>query len=504
MLAKCFPSHLYPGDTGAKCGLELHPLPFGVNLRQIYSDFLCYLLRYTRAYFEDHMLDGKQLWVKLKPTIEVVITCPHEWGIQEQEFLRGALATTGLMGEAASGQARFVTESKAIAYFLCRQTVVSSLFQPAKNFVICSAGDSVVKMTMLSIIATQPVLKLKEHFLAYIQTGGILVDVAAECYIRNALSNAGLSDEDIFEYTMQGVKHFGNFTKRSFHDPTANCMIEIAGTRFNNPSIKTRRGRMEISGATIQSFFDAPIREINAALDKLFQTSTVMDIILTGDFGGNPFLQKMLKERYEPKGYKISPTNDFACNVVADGAVIWGAADHSHGRVLRCSYGLILSTMFNPEAKEHLGRETYICSGGYEKVIGAWSQLVNKGDTIDQDEVIRVPFNRMFTSSSESLNTFQADLFAYMEEGKPSFARDQQGKLLDGFRRICTMTADLASLRGGLQEIVAPGKSYWNLTYDLCLRFGGIELGSNIEWQEKGATRIISVKIKPVEVVYLD
>ncbi|KAF8598220.1 hypothetical protein BDV93DRAFT_547548 [Ceratobasidium sp. AG-I] len=511
ILATYFPLHLCPDDLKVKRDLRLDPLPPGIPLQQIYSDFLRYLLQHTKTYFEDHMLDGKKLWAQFKPTMEVAITCPYK-GSQQQELLRSAVAAAGFVDGDTSRQILFVAESEAMVHFLYRQTGTSSLFQPTRKFVICDAGESVVKMTVLSIITTEPTLKLKEHSSAFLQTGGIVVDVAAEDYLRKALASAGLHDEDLSDFTNQGVRHFSDYVKRSFHDASANCMIEMAGPRFNNTfifnntPIKIRRGRMELPGAIVQSFFDSCVTEICATLNNLLQASAVLDIIITGEFGGSPILQKMIKGKFEPKGYQVFLTNDSynAYNATTDGAVIWGATDHSCGRALRFSYGFVVSTMFDPEADEHQGRETYVSSRGYEKVIGAWSQLANKGDMFDQDRVTRVPYNRMFTSSNADLYTFRADLFAYTEEGKPSFARDQQGKLLDGFRKICTMTADLSNLRGGLQEVGAPGESYWSLTYDLCLRFGGVELGASIEWQEQGATRIGLVNVKPVDIVYLD
>lgn len=74
------------------------------------------------------------------------------------------------------------------------------------------------------------------------------MDAEAERYIRNMLGNAGLSHEDIEEYTARGVKDFMLDTKRSFCDAAVDCTIEISGTRFNNPSIRTRRGRMVLPG----------------------------------------------------------------------------------------------------------------------------------------------------------------------------------------------------------------------------------------------------------------
>ncbi|CAE6426608.1 unnamed protein product, partial [Rhizoctonia solani] len=47
ILAKHFKLHLHPSDMQAKYKLKLDPLPPGVTLQQIYSDFLGYLLKHT-------------------------------------------------------------------------------------------------------------------------------------------------------------------------------------------------------------------------------------------------------------------------------------------------------------------------------------------------------------------------------------------------------------------------------------------------------------------------
>ncbi|KAF8593960.1 hypothetical protein BDV93DRAFT_502306 [Ceratobasidium sp. AG-I] len=505
ILAKCFPLHLYPSDSVVSYGPQPHPLPTSISLQQIYLDFLLYLLQNTETYFTDHILDGKQIWATYKPTMDVVITGPPKWGFREQEFLRNTVVKTGFIDSAvASDRILFVAEFEAIAHFACYHTNIISHLLPTTSFIICDAGESMVNITCYSVVARHPNLKFNEHSSTNIQAGGALVDAAAETHLRNVLGKAGISNEDISEYTLRGMKDFRHSARRAFRDVAVDQSIEIAGTRFHSPSIGTRRGRMSLSGTTVQSFFEDSVSKISMALDSLLQSAGVSYILLTGEFGESPFLRKTLKDRYESQGHQMVLLNDSSSKAVADGAVIWRVIGRSYRHVLRFSYGFMVSTKFDPEADDHQGRETYASSEGYEKVSGAWSQIVSKGDRLEYDDVVHVPFNRRYMSSCADLDFFSASLFAYSMDEKPSFARDQQGKLLDGFRKICTMTADLSGLRGGLQEIAAPGKSYWSLKYDLCLRFGGVELGASIEWKEKGVTRTAPVKVKPVEVVYLD
>lgn len=94
----------------------------------MYADFLRYLLQHTQSYFEDHLLDGKRLWIQLKPKMEVVMTFPSEWGIRERTLVRSAVVTAGFIDGAASDRILFVTQPEATAHFLCYQNN-NGLFQ---------------------------------------------------------------------------------------------------------------------------------------------------------------------------------------------------------------------------------------------------------------------------------------------------------------------------------------------------------------------------------------
>jgi hypothetical protein len=59
------------------------------------------------------------------------------------------------------------------------------------------------------------------------------------------------------------------------------------------------------------------------------------------------------------------------------------------------------------------------------------------------------------------------------------------GNILDGFKLICELKADLSGMRGSLQKRRNPHGTYWTLQYELCLEFGGVELIAYLEWKEK-------------------
>ncbi|KAG8713413.1 hypothetical protein FRC11_012264, partial [Ceratobasidium sp. 423] len=128
-LAKHFKLHLHPSDMKANHELKLDSLPPGISLRQIYSDFMGYLFRQTKSYFEDRIVDGKLIWERYKATMEVVIAHPNGWGIREQTFLRSAAVATGFIAaNQASSNIRFITEAEAsLHYCICHTNLGNRL-----------------------------------------------------------------------------------------------------------------------------------------------------------------------------------------------------------------------------------------------------------------------------------------------------------------------------------------------------------------------------------------
>jgi hypothetical protein len=81
-----------------------------------------------------------------------------------------------------------------------------------------------------------------------VQAGAIFVNISAKNYLEQVLLGVGLSSADVEEYANRGVKDFENKAKRAFRDTSVDQSIEIAGSRFNNMTIRTRRGHMTLLG----------------------------------------------------------------------------------------------------------------------------------------------------------------------------------------------------------------------------------------------------------------
>ncbi|KAG8744263.1 hypothetical protein FRC11_013538, partial [Ceratobasidium sp. 423] len=244
--------------------------------------------------------------------MEVVIAHPNGWGLREQVFLRAVAVTAGLAtADQALSKIRFVTEAEASAHFCIHHTNMGNALQPGVNLAVCDAGGSTVDTTLYSVISTSPVLKLKEkRASACVQAGAIFVDTEVEKYLGRTLTDAGVSPEDVEGYTRTGVKDFEGFAKRAFCDETAEYSVLLSHSRFNNHEIRMRRGRMALSGSTVQKFFDFCVHEIKRSIDRQLDGLRVPYIFLVGGFGGSDYMRNEFRKRYEPRGSKITLADD--------------------------------------------------------------------------------------------------------------------------------------------------------------------------------------------------
>ncbi|GAB1520866.1 hypothetical protein RhiTH_003955 [Rhizoctonia solani] len=499
-LARHFKLHLHPGSMRNEHGLALDPLPPGVSLLRVYSDFLGYLIRHTQTFFEDRIIDGRLIWQKHRPSMQFIIAHPNGWGIREQAFLRTAATNAGLVTNATAATCiRFVTEAEASVHFCIYHTNLGSRLKPGMKFAVCDAGGSTVDTTVYSVISTRVPIELEEaHASACVQAGAIFVNAAAEQHIQRTLTSANLPSEDVADYSKRGIQDFEKNLKRQFAGSADSKTVEVAGTRTNYPAIGIRRGHMSLSGERVQKFFDICVNEIKSSVDQQIQGLNISHILLVGGFGDSPYLRRVFKDRYEPQGCQITLTNDSTSKAVADGAIIWSTTSNVTGRAPRSSFGIETSMRYNSGNVDHQGREVITCPSGNQKVSGIWSQIAAKGVTIDARAVARESFSQAFSSPNPDLSNFEVSLISYANNGEPMWARDKRGVFANGFQNCCTISADLTNLSGALEpRIGVHGNKYWRLYFEVCIRFGGTELEAYLEWEERGATRTSDVTIVP-------
>ncbi|KAG8683513.1 hypothetical protein FRC11_013467, partial [Ceratobasidium sp. 423] len=361
----------------------------------IYTDYLRYLLKYTREYFRNRMVDGPTLWEAYKSTIEVVIPHPNAWGIREQTFLRNAAIEAGYVdARDALTKISFLSETEASVYFgFCCSSL--SRVVDGTTFLVCDAGEEIVGITVLTLVSKYPALSLIEKRLAScIRAGAALVDLELERYLRQFLSGAGFSDEIIDEYTDEGISDFKYTLKRT----------------------------------VIKSCFDVCVRDILAAVDEQMRGLNVSHILLIGVFGDSPYLQQRIKKHVELRGCQLATVNDSTTKAVAEGAVLWKIAHSFHKSVPQVSWGIETSVAFDHNDPDHQHRKETASTSGETILHGRWKGLVKKNVPLDDDHaVVTIPFSLEFPSCSAELGKFELGLYGYSGDGEPVWMRNRKG-----------------------------------------------------------------------------
>ncbi|CAE6440499.1 unnamed protein product [Rhizoctonia solani] len=422
-LARYFKLHLHPPHLTAQHGLDVEPLPFSVPLSQIYSDFLGYLLQHTQSYFEDHIIDGKRIWQQYKATMEVVLAHPNGWGIREQAFLRLASVKAGFTtANDAATRVHFVNEAEASVHFCALYSDIGTQLKPGTTFAVCDAGGSTVDTTVYSVKSLNPIRLEETRASDCVQAGALFIDKAAEKYLRKILHEAELSEEDIEEYATRGVKDFELHSKRAFKDVATDQSIEIAGTRYNNTTIRARRGRITLQGSEVKTLFDFCAEKILDSVNSQLQGGSVSHILLVGGFGESPHLRERIKERFGPMGCDVTTTSERTSKAVADGTIIWYSSNNVVKRTPWHSYGIEILVPYDPRTKTHKGRKVIQWpTGAFVK--GGWSQIVPGGIPVDCDSVSRRPYYREYTTPNPQLSNFAEDIWYYTLKGVPQWMR---------------------------------------------------------------------------------
>ncbi|CAE7229701.1 unnamed protein product [Rhizoctonia solani] len=501
-LAKHFKLHLHPPSLRSKHKITIEELPFSVSLKQIYSDFFGYLLRCTKKFFEERIVDGQTIWKNYSSSMVIVITHPNGWGTREEAFLRSAVVSAGFVTpNQAPSQVRFVTEAEALVHFCFLHTNLGGVLQPGMDFAVCDDGGSTVNTSLYSVVSTQPVLRLAEkRASAYVQASTVFVDAALERFLRNAFTATGIDEEDAEEYIRSGVKDFGDLAKRGFTDETTDLLIQIGSGRFNNPSIRVRRGRMTISGSIIKGFLDTCIKDITASVDQQINGFSVRHILLTGELSNIPYFRRVFQNRYESRGYQVAFVDDYLSpTIIADGAILWSSRATIISRCLRLSWGIETLVALSDDDPDHRDRKIKSSASGQTVIPGRWHCLVRKGLVVAEDFVVRVPVSLDVPPSPAELGKFKLDLYNYSGDDKPVWMRDKQGVLLPKFCIAVGIYVPLDSLCGTVRPRVAwDGILQCQLNFDICMRFGGTELVAYIEWKKQGNVRTGPCTLVPI------
>ncbi|KAL5632485.1 hypothetical protein ACGC1H_005438 [Rhizoctonia solani] len=501
-LAQHFKLHLHPSTLRSKHKISIEELPFGVSLKQIYADFLGYLLQCTKERFEEVITDGQTIWRNYSNDMDIIIAHPNGWGLREQDLMRRASVLAGIMtSENADLQIQFVTEAEASVHYCMHYTTLRGCLEPDINFAVCDAGGSTVDTTLYMVKSARPQLQIGEkRASACVQAGAIFIDKQAELYLRRYFAGTSLSENTMEAYVTAGLYDFEYREKLRFGGAATDLRIKVAESSLRDDKIGIRSGKLKVYGPMVQThIFDPCVNDIIDSITSQIGEETVSHILLVGGLGANPYLYRRLKARFEHSGCSVTQPNDETFKAVAEGAVIWHCANVVVKRAPRAAYGVDVLKTFDPDIPSHLLRRKVVRANHETYVVGGWSEIIPKNIPVDCDSFSRQSYWRMFSTPSPNLVNIQDDIIVYLGDGVPDWARDRFGKLEPGFQSLCKVKSDLSGMCGSLKEALGPNNDpYWILQFDICIRFGRTELEAFLEWEENGITRTSPIKMVPI------
>lgn len=496
-LAKHFKHHLHPATMAAKHRLDKPPLPYGVTLEQVYTDFMKYLLVNTRSFFEKKILGGGAIWDNLTSTMTVVLTHPNGWGTPEQGFLRKAARRAGMVSQ--DNQVTFVTEAEASIHFCLSRPALNlaSSIKIGTKIIVCDAGGSTVDTTLYKITETTTLQLEEVTESACIQAGGIFVDANARIFFQGRFNRVdNLSSAQRTKYVDTGVEDFISNAKNHFDNKEGEVVVKVGGISEDFDDIEVDSGDMNIASHSVASFFDPCVDQIKESLREQIGNHDVPYMFLVGGFGDSPYLFNCLKDKFRNS---LVTLNDKTAKAVADGSVIWQIEKNVVSRNVRFSYGTDVTPMYNPMLPSHSGRKMGRSRSGMLHVADAWSEIVKRGTPMTCGDVKRETYWSEYGTNYPPIMNYQTKIYSTKSATRFDFIRDNDGNLSPGFYEVCELSADLSSLRGALKQEEGLNGTYWHLKFMIGIRFGGTEMEAFIEWEEDGQTRTGPVSVIAAE-----
>ncbi|KAH7336857.1 hypothetical protein B0J17DRAFT_665118 [Rhizoctonia solani] len=436
----------------------------GASLKQVYSDYLKYLLLHTETAFRERVLDGSHIWTSLAPTMKLIVTHPSGW---EAGYTDADQATANI---------NFLTEAEAAIYFYMHHTG-SSLkcnAQVGTSFLVCDIGVSTTVINVCTVESTRPALKTKQHCSsACIQTGSKAVDRELEQYLRRAFMDAGVPNDSAEEYTKNAVQDFEKTIKYRFGGANVDYRINLGNARhLTDSTLRVRRGTMTLPG---------------------------------------PYLRQEFNKRYAPQGSSLPLAGDSTSKAYALGALLWntitaspnlntlnnqsqqtGNATQFYDPCLSRSYGFETSVPY--DRTSHEGCYVTTNPSGIKVVQGKWLEFIHRDKPLDQNTTIKKPVALAFPAPRFEPSVFELTLYSYCGNEEPSWMRDEQGDLLEGFRESCHISVDLTQLAGALEpRIGLHGVINWHIEFNICLHYRADGFQAEVQWQEKREIQTTSI-----------
>ncbi|KAG8703582.1 hypothetical protein FRC08_002750 [Ceratobasidium sp. 394] len=514
---------------------HMEGLPQALTIERVYADMIRYLLGHTKDFFNQRQGAGK--WEQLAPTMSLVIAHPNGWGLKEQDRLRNAVALSGTMSESATKRrVFFVPEAEAAVHYVLWEK--SQELQSGDELIVCDAGGSTVDTTAYRVLhgsettpelgynvpakkgslmsrlfkssgstprskqndrqstafhqlptAEPKAIRLKELKASDCQPGGgVFVNENFVHHLKEQFFALPPEHGYNLELCVQKAEEsFELNCKREFQvsaDAPSEYIVEMSAAiqELGYPD-----GNIILQLDVVRGFFDDSVRLILESIRKQIRGTKAKYIFLVGGFGASQYLRQRVTNEFQRTGLQVMFLDDAHGKAASDGSIIWFVRQGVVGRAARMSFGLRIAELYNPALPSHRMREQVLLPNGQYHVRGRWDMIVEKDHVVDQRLALRRTYARTYSSPHPELGSFTVELYAWTNNwlSPPEWVADSKGNVVDGFSVICSITADLNGMRGSLKKRKSKHGTYYELEFQLCLEFGGVELRAFLEWNEK-------------------
>ena len=243
-------------------------LPTGVDIQQVYRDFIRFLYEAAHDCLLLTAFDGSEVWHRLKNDIVLVFAIPNTWEFEVQTMIRDAVIAANI----GHSELQFVTEAEAAVHYALERNGDKDWLQAGTTFLVMDAGGSTVDSTLYTCIATAPRLILKEACIPICQqAGAIFVDYGMEKILIERLRETQFDMHDFMHVLASLIGSFERDAKRRF-DGTQERLLVNSGI-FNLKHQGIVKGKLALTNSELKEAFDSPIGLIISRYQNLMRTA---------------------------------------------------------------------------------------------------------------------------------------------------------------------------------------------------------------------------------------
>ncbi|GAA5863153.1 hypothetical protein JCM3774_001438 [Rhodotorula dairenensis] len=452
--------------------------PPGPRLTTVYSEFLRFLVACARAYYNDSVPGGEATFVRLFPTLVLVIATPPDWTSAETDLLRQAVEEAKLLpADFEVGRLFFIKEPVAVVHFAKRFISDKSWWQEGASFALVDAASAGTTVVGYHVKATVPRLNVKAYDTARLTAGAERVVEAFRGLLDARLARTKLKSSAVMAHLEQEFREkvLSVFSGEGDAEYRLRIHGKSDGTkewekleRAIDSGIRVRDGYLTLSADDVEQCFRPVVDKIIVRLSSILSRGKTRQILLVGGFGDSPYLSSRIKcaaqaSLLRPEVPSPAAVSEGAMRLYLTETLIPRRARHAIGVETAVDW----STSWRPDMRD---REVLQGSGGIRLVRGKFTPIVQEGDELHREQTWSKPFHLRYRLIArkplfEAVLYFRTADATLPSDGEEDWVRDANNALSPGFCHAGTVTADLTHLVEQLSVLDAedPQKAYVQL-----------------------------------------